>query len=84
MTTIYKYPLVITDQQTVVMPKSARLLSAAVVRGEVVVYAMVDTDQPGDPRTFWIIGTGHDVPYHLYAEAITKFIGTVVVYGEQL
>lgn len=63
MKTIYKYPLAITDMQTILMPKGAKVLTAQLQKGELMLWAMVDTDPilPKDARLFFIYGTGHPV-----------------------
>lgn len=57
--TIWKYPLTITDEQTVEMPAGARLLSAQFQAGELVLWAMVEPYGPRVARTVRVIGTGN-------------------------
>lgn len=61
--TIYKYPIAMTDEQTIPLPAGARILSAQVQRGQICLWASVDREEKRiEPRTFRIIGTGHPVP----------------------
>lgn len=62
MKTIYKYPLQLCDEQTIAMPKNASILSAQWVRGEICIYAVVDTEEKmSEPHQFLIVGTGHPI-----------------------
>jgi hypothetical protein len=63
MTTIHKYALDITDFQTVHLPKGAEILDAQMQRGNLHIWAIVDTNAPAEPRTFCIHGTGHPLPH---------------------
>jgi hypothetical protein len=69
--TIYKYPLAITDQQTIEMPAGADILTAQFQYGTLCLWATVDTDNQLTPRHIRIIGTGNPIPDHTLA-----FIGT--------
>lgn len=77
--TIWKYPLTITGNQTLDMPKGAIILSAQIQFGLLYLWAMVDPTQPHDERDIEIIGTGHE-----FAEAPRKFIGTAQMAGGNL
>ena len=44
MRTIYKYPLVITDRQTRLLPANAEVLTVAAQHGQPCVWALVDMD----------------------------------------
>ena len=70
---IYKYELQITDEQTVEMPRGARLLSVQMQRERLMLWAVVNTNEPIRSRVIRIHGTGIAIsPEHNYA-----FIGTV-------
>lgn len=57
---IWKYPLEVTDQQTVKMPPGAQLLTIQVQKGQCCLWAMVDeTKQPTEARNIAIYGTGN-------------------------
>jgi len=57
--TIWKYPLDVTDHQTVMMPKGARILAAQLQGITPYLWAIVDPKNEPEPRAIRIIGTGH-------------------------
>ena len=59
MKSIWKFPIEITDRQTVNMPKTATILSVQIQHGAVCMWALVDTEEPTVDRTFIVHGTGH-------------------------
>ena len=60
MKTIYKYPLEPVSEQTYTMPKGVKILSVQWIRGQVCIYALVDTEEKiSETHQFLIIGTGH-------------------------
>lgn len=72
MYTIHKFSIPLQDEQTVDMPKGARILTAQLQLGILCLWAMVDTDAPEVPHKVSIYGTGGPVP------AVTgKYVGTV-------
>jgi hypothetical protein len=76
MTTIYKYPLEITDFQMIEMPKGATALCTQIddKTGMLCVWAKVDTDSPKTQVEFLIVGTG--VPMHENPFGHEKYVGT--------
>ena len=59
---IYKYPLEITDEQHVAMPRGAKLLSVQVQRGVCCLWALVNEKFSKDldyARAIHIVGTGN-------------------------
>lgn len=74
MKTIHKYPLMVVDEQTVMMPESARILSIQIQHGIPCLWAAVDTDTPLMAYVLFCYGTGHPV----YSEW-EHYIGTVQV-----
>ena len=73
MKTIWKYPLTVTDYQSVRMPKGAEILSVADQQGELCVWALVDSDAELEDRMFYIFGTGNS-----FNEVIPmNFLGSV-------
>lgn len=82
MQTIYKYPLEVTDKQSLTLPDGAKILSVQMQGESLCLWAMVSpTIQAIETRTFWIYGTGHDVtlaPEHL------NFLATVQMRGGTL
>lgn len=73
---IYKYPLILTDCQIVMMPVGARVLSAKEQRGELCVWAMVDASQQQQQLSMriTIVGTGNPLP----ESDMGSFVDTVV------
>lgn len=61
MRTIYKYPLVRCDLQTIPMPAGAKILAVQTQHDLPYLWAMVDSGSPPEPRDFRTYGTGHDV-----------------------
>lgn len=58
MRTIYKYPLVITDKQTLTLPANAEVLTVAAQHGQPCIWALVDTDAELKPCEISMRGTG--------------------------
>lgn len=61
MKTIWKYPLEVTDEQTIMVPKGGRLLTVQVQNGVPCLWALVDPVALKEPRTLYTYGTGHPV-----------------------
>lgn len=80
MKTVYKYPLEITDEQTILLPSSAKPLHVATQCGDLHLWALVDTDAPIVPRKFRIHGTGHQI----HDADRLSFIGTLMMHDRQL
>ena len=59
MRTIWKYAV---DDGPVSMPSGARILSVQVQRGDLTLWAEVDSDAPAEIRRFRVYGTGHELP----------------------
>lgn len=62
MRTIFKYPLELTDSQTIQLPEGAAILRVEVQAGTLQLWAMVDTDKPKQNISITIRGTGHPLP----------------------
>lgn len=62
MITIWKFPLAVTDDQTVSMPEGARVLTVQVQYETPCLWAMVDTEKPLVDHLIHIAGTGHPLP----------------------
>lgn len=62
MRTIWKFPIQVTDLQSVTMPDGAKILTAAVQRGQPCLWAEVDPSAPMCERSIAIFGTGHELP----------------------
>lgn len=82
---IFKYPLMVVDQQTIMMPRGADILCVQ-MQGEVpTLWAVVDPDWNGHPapeeaRTINIYGTGNPMrdPMGLYIGTVQQFSGALV------
>ena len=57
--TIWKFELSLTDVQTIKMPRDARILSVQTQFGTPFIWAIVDSEEVKEDRTFIIYGTGH-------------------------
>lgn len=57
--TIWKFPLTITDEQTINVPKGAQILSIQNQFNKPVLYAIVNSKAPREERYIEIYGTGH-------------------------
>lgn len=78
MKTIWKYPLQVTDMQTLRIPKGARLLATQAQGGEPSIWAIVDPDAPKVERVIAMFGTGHPLPDQLDTNS---YIGTFQLHG---
>lgn len=56
---IWKYVISLDDEVDLEMPKGAKLLHVAEQRGDVCLWAMVDTSAPNVTRCISVRGTGH-------------------------
>ena len=87
-TTIWKFPLEITDDQSIAMPKGAILLSAMMQNGVLTLWALVQPSQPTVNRRVYVFGTGHPIPADLALEHVAtlpdrQFIWHVFDGGEE-
>lgn len=81
MERVYKYVLKATDEQVIEIP-SINILSVESQLDDIVVYALVDIDNPTPNRyTFRVHGTGHDIKNDIDS---FKFLGTVKMYNGSL
>lgn len=62
MRTIYKYPLGITDEFWLSLPKDAEILHIGVQEGMPMLWAIVDPEAVWDSRRLLVVGTGHLLP----------------------
>jgi hypothetical protein len=61
MKTIFKYPLSVTDTQTIRMPEGAEILTVQMQKDSMCLWALVEDTSPVEPRIILIFGTGHEV-----------------------
>ena len=59
MKTLYKYKVVIDDEQIIKMPEESEILSVQCQFGEPCIWAIVETDNEMVSRKFGLVGTGH-------------------------
>lgn len=81
MITIYKYPIAITDEQSIQLPKNATILTAAIQQDALYLWAEVDIPHLAvEDRTIRVFGTGvpitEDDRHMRYIS--TVFIGSLV------
>lgn len=69
---IYKYPIEITDEQVVMMPEGADIISCQMQYDTPKLWALVNPSATPEPRTIHIFGTGHPI-----AAVPRAFIGTI-------
>ena len=79
MQTIYKYPLQLTDEQEIHMPKGAKILTIQTQKGYPCLWVQVDDKQPQTPRTIITRGTGHPIP-----DSTLLYLGTYQLDGGAL
>ena len=80
MKNIYKYTIMPTNKQDLVIP-SDKILSANEQRGDIVVYAIRDERLEPINYTFRIIGTGHPIDYDI---SEYTFLNTVKMHNGSL
>lgn len=78
MRTIYKYPLLILDEQEVEMPMGAGLMTVQMQNGQPCLWALVDTRNTVEKRKVLIRGTGHP------ADNVGRYISTFQMKGGAL
>lgn len=79
MTTIYKYPILITDWQQVEMPSNATILCVQLQGDVLCLWARVDPERTPTQRTIYIYGTGRACRSGgIYIGTVQQFDGTLV------
>lgn len=79
MKTIHKYHVQAVDKPVVNMPRGARVLSFHSQNDQPYIWALVDPDEPTQPRRFYLVGTGNPFEYN---PASLRFIGTALFMGD--
>ena len=74
MTSIWKFPLALKDEQSVRMPSWTEILTVQFQGAQLCLWALVEVEAPLVSRHFMIFGTGHDVPAN---EPALTYVGTV-------
>jgi hypothetical protein len=81
MKRVFKYPLEITDEQSILIPKNHNIISVIEKDNVPVVYVIVEDNDPCQvERHFSIRGTGHSIPGNI--EALT-FLGSIKTHNDQ-
>lgn len=62
MKTIYKYPIDLDAEFSLLLPQGAQVLSIQQQRGDIFLWALVDKTAMKEERRFRTVGTGHSVP----------------------
>lgn len=77
--TIWKFPLLLQDSQSVSMPEEAEILTVQSQDGSLVLWAMVNPELPKVDRVFEVHGTGNPVYYDVHGlfGVLREYIGTV-------
>lgn len=80
MKTIFKYPLVVTDEQKILMPVGAEILCVQMQRDIPCLWAEVNVEETRrEYREIFIHGTGHKYNQHKrYIGTFQKFDGALV------
>jgi len=78
MKVIWKYPLVVADVQTLLLPEDAQPLAVQEQHGDLCLWAHVDPTKPLVDQQIRMYGTGHLIPDGLDQEEY--HIGTVQHY----
>jgi hypothetical protein len=78
---VYKYELEFKDDQTILMPGGAQILTFAVQHKKPCIWALVDPNELDAPRRFRMAGTGH--PIEVDPNKL-EHIGTVQLAGGDL
>lgn len=80
MRTIYKYPIpIVVGDYKVRMPRGARILTIKFQVGHPQMWLTVDTDEPLEDRTFFLVETGEEIPKDIFT--VSDYIGTLPFSG---
>lgn len=74
MKTIYKYPLLIADDQKIEIPVGHKIINVGLQGRDIVLWAEVDTMNPKTKLEIFIVGTGNELP-----KKAKCYIGTVSI-----
>jgi len=78
MAKIYKYQFDITDTVTIDMPIGSQVMSFDSQDNKPTLWALVEPEAEIEERTFYLFGTGHNVPDNFDA---SDHIGTIQING---
>jgi hypothetical protein len=80
MIVVYKYVLAETDDQTILMPKGAKILSVGAQRDLICLWALINDGDPMMGHRFYIVGTGYPASHVVRS----TFLGTVSLHNAEL
>lgn len=75
MKVVWKFPLAVEDIQQVEIPQEAKVLTVQVQNGIPCIWALVESENGLEKRTFRLAGTGHDLEPASPNE-ILEYVGT--------
>jgi hypothetical protein len=78
MKSIWKFPFIVNDHVSIMMPAGAEVLHVGLQNDSPTVWALVDTDAPATEYQFSVFGTGHRVDFEMRA---SRHIGTFQMVG---
>lgn len=79
---IYKYPIQVTDKQTIKLPAEYQILCVQVQETIPCIWALIDPDNPEQEVFIETIGTGHPILYE--GRTRRSYIGTYQIQGGSL
>lgn len=75
MRQVFKYPVPFPcDDFTMALPRGAEVLTVGIQHGELQLWALVDTGEILENRSFRVAGTGHAI-----YEPATRYISTIFI-----
>ncbi len=74
---VWKYPVAVEDEFSILMPKDAEVLKVDTQNGAPYLWALVDTERGHTHRHFMLRGTGHSIPEDVRA----SYVGTFQLHG---
>jgi hypothetical protein len=80
MKTVYKYvipPAAMDTGLFMEFPENAELLSVGEQNPDVVLWALVDSEEPVRKRFIRVVGTGHPIKHEPWPKTYRSYIGTV-------
>lgn len=78
-TTIWKFPILVNDEQDIEMPRGADILWVDVQQGQPCIWARVNPAAPRENKRIRIFGTGHPMP-----DELGDYVGTFMMKGGAL
>lgn len=80
--TIWKFPLEITDQQTIEMPRAARILNVQAQGNILTLWALVSPDAEKVRRQISVYGTGDEID--AFVAEFATYVGTAQTHSGAL